>query len=67
MRKAYSKAIPTTARPICCPEKRETRECVSHQVATKALRELILKTIQTVSRYALSNEVEFARKSSGSV
>ena len=42
--------------------KRETRECVSHQVATKALRELILKTIQTVSRYALSNEVEFARK-----
>ena len=42
--------------------KRETRECVSHQVATKALRELILKTIQTVSHYALSNEVEFARK-----
>ena len=42
--------------------KRETRECVSHQVATKALRELILKTIQTVSRYALSNEIEFARK-----
>ena len=42
--------------------KRETRVCVSHQVATKALRELILKTIQTVSRYALSNEVEFARK-----
>ena len=42
--------------------KRETRECVSHQVATKALRELILKTIQTVSRYALSNEMEFARK-----
>ena len=42
--------------------KRETRECVSHQVATKALRELILKTIQTVSRYALSNEIEFACK-----
>ena len=42
--------------------KRETSVCVSHQVATKALRELILKTIQTVSRYALSNEVEFARK-----
>ena len=42
--------------------KRETRECVSHQVATKALRELILKTIQTVSRYALSNEVELRAK-----
>ena len=26
------------------------------------MRELILKTIQTVSRYALSNEIEFARK-----
>lgn len=42
--------------------KRETLECTSHHIATKALRALILKTIQTVSRYALSNEVEFARK-----
>ena len=37
-------------------------ECSSHHVSTKALRALILKTIQTVSRYALSNEMEFARK-----
>ena len=42
--------------------KRETMECSSHHVSTKALRTLILKTIQTVSRYALSNEMEFARK-----
>ena len=42
--------------------KRETMECSSHHVSTKALRALILKTIQTVSRYALSNEMEFARK-----
>ena len=43
-------------------KKRETMECSSHHVSTKALRALILKTIQTVSRYALSNEMEFARK-----
>ena len=42
--------------------KRETMECSSHHVSTKALRALILKTIQTISRYALSNEMEFARK-----
>ena len=42
--------------------KRETMECSSHHVSTKALRALILQTIQTVSRYALSNEMEFARK-----
>ena len=42
--------------------KRETLECTSHHIATKALRALILKTIQTVSHYALSNEIEFARK-----
>ena len=42
--------------------KRETMECSSHHVSTKASRALILKTIQTVSRYALSNEMEFARK-----
>lgn len=42
--------------------KRETMECSSHHVSTKALRALILKTIQTVSRYELSNEMEFTRK-----
>ncbi len=41
---------------------RETVQCVSHSVSTQHLRALILETIQTVSRYAISNEVEFARK-----
>ena len=41
---------------------RETVQCVSHSVSTHHLRALILETIQTVSRYAISNEVEFARK-----
>ena len=42
--------------------KRETAECVSHQISTKNLRALILKTIRSVSRYAIANEVEFARR-----
>ena len=41
---------------------RETVQCVSHSVSTQHLRALILETIQIVSRYAISNEVEFARK-----
>ena len=41
---------------------RETVQCVSHSVSTQHLRALILETIQVVSRYAISNEVEFARK-----
>ena len=41
---------------------RENVQCVSHSVSTQHLRALILETIQTVSRYAISNEVEFARK-----
>lgn len=35
---------------------------MSHSVSTQHLRALILETIQIVSRYAISNEVEFARK-----
>ena len=41
---------------------RENVQCVSHSVSTQHLRALILETIQTVSRYAISNEVDFARK-----
>lgn len=41
---------------------RETVQCVSHSVSTQHLRALILETIQIVSRYAISNEVEFVRK-----
>ena len=37
-------------------------KCASHYISTRALRELILHTIKTVSAYAISNEAEFAEK-----
>ncbi len=40
----------------------ERNECCSHQISTKALRQLILETIRTVSVYAIQNEAEFVRK-----
>lgn len=36
--------------------------CCGHHISTKALRELILNTIRTVSTYAISNQGEFAAK-----
>lgn len=36
--------------------------CTGHYINTKALRELILNTIRTVSVYAISNQKEFAEK-----
>ena len=36
--------------------------CCNHHISTKALRELILNTIRTVSGYAISNQAEFAAK-----
>jgi len=36
--------------------------CCNHHISTKALRELILNTIRTVSTYAISNQEEFAAK-----
>ena len=36
--------------------------CTGHYINTKALRELILNTIRTVSAYAISNQKEFAEK-----
>lgn len=41
---------------------RETKECFSHSVSTRALRALILDTIQLVSAYAISNKEEFIEK-----
>ena len=38
---------------------RETKKCCSHSITTKALRELILDTIRTVSAYAIANEEAF--------
>ena len=37
-------------------------ECSCHYISTRALRELILHTIRTVSAYAISNEGEFVEK-----
>ena len=37
-------------------------ECTAHHISTRALRELLLHTIQTVSAYAISNEAEFIEK-----
>lgn len=39
-----------------------TNKCCSHHISTKALRALILETIQMVSRYAISNETEFTQR-----
>lgn len=36
--------------------------CTGHYINTKALRELILNTIRTVSAYAISNQKEFVEK-----
>ena len=41
---------------------RETKKCCSHSITTKAIRAIILETIQTVSTYAISNEAEFIEK-----
>ena len=36
--------------------------CFGHYINTKALRELLLNTIRTVSRFAISNQEEFMQK-----
>ena len=41
---------------------RATKKCCSHSITTKAVRALILDTIQTVSTYAIANETEFKYK-----
>ena len=41
---------------------RETKKCCSHSITTKALRELILETIRTVSAYAIANEEAFRKR-----
>ena len=41
---------------------REKRECCSHSISTRAVRELLIETIRTVSTYAIDNEAEFIRK-----
>ena len=42
--------------------RRLTKRCTAHHISTRALRELLLHTIRTVSAYAISNEDEFVEK-----
>lgn len=50
----------------CSTYKLSTRRtqtvCCSHHISTKALRELILYTIQTVSKYAITNREDFIER-----
>ena len=41
---------------------KRTHACCGHYIRTKAVRELVLNTIRTVSTYAISNQEEFAEK-----
>ena len=41
---------------------KRTHACSGHYIRTKAVRELVLNTIRTVSAYAISNQEEFAAK-----
>ena len=46
----------------CLTIERETKQCFSHSVSTKALNELVLETIRTTASYAISNREEFIQK-----
>ncbi len=46
----------------CLTLKRSERKCCSHYISTRAVRELILDTIRTVSAYATSNEMDFIQR-----
>ena len=41
---------------------RENKQCCSHSISTRAVRDLLLETIRTASTYAIENEAEFAAK-----
>ena len=49
-------------RPYCLTIERETKQCFSHNVSTKALTELVLETIRTTASYAIQNKEEFIQK-----
>ncbi|MCL2189464.1 MAG: recombinase family protein [Defluviitaleaceae bacterium] len=46
----------------CKKSKLEIRECTDHRVHGAVLEELVLKTLQRVSRYATANEADFTRQ-----
>ena len=41
---------------------KRTHACCGHYIRTKAVREIVLNTIRTVSTFAISNQEEFAEK-----
>ncbi len=41
---------------------KDHRKCFGHYISTRALREIILTTIRTVSEYAIANKEEFVAK-----
>ena len=43
----------------CLTIERETKQCFSHSVSTRALTELVLETIRTTAGYALANRKAF--------
>ena len=46
----------------CLTIERETKQCFSHNVSTKALTDLVLGTIRTTASYAIQNKEEFIQK-----
>ena len=46
----------------CLTIERETKQCFSHSVSTRALTELVLETIRTTAGYALANRKAFIQK-----
>ena len=64
-KKANGKEYPSdfyNCSTYCLTIERETKQCFSHNVSTKALNELVLETIRTTASYAISNREEFIRK-----
>ena len=64
-KKANGKEYPSdfyNCSTYCLTIERETKQCFSHNVSTKALTELVLETIRTTASYAIQNKEEFIQK-----
>ena len=64
-KKANGKEYPSdfyNCSTYCLTIERETKQCFSHNVSTKALTELVLETICTTASYAIQNKEEFIQK-----
>ena len=64
-KKANGKEYPSdfyNCSTYCLTIERETKQCFSHNVSTKALTGLVLETICTTASYAIQNKEEFIQK-----